>query len=123
MTATIVTQSGKDISFDGTYVDEVNIGIELVTISVDDLSPIQRLVFVFVRPSSVPDTLIMGGTTLAAAYTDGTSEFWATNGVLKITKLTDSEVGGSFDFSAKSFTTVSIEGSFSLAEGSGYSLE
>lgn len=133
MTATITTENGKEISFDGTYVDEVTIGIEMVIISVDDIPRVQRLVFSFSSPSSVPsnigifespDSVPDTSTSFAfAAYTDGNSEFWATGGELRITRLTDSEVGGSFDFSAKSFTTVSITGSFSLAEGSGYSLE
>ena len=131
MTATITTENGKKISFDGTSVNEVTIGIEMVKISVDDVPRVQRLVFVFSSPSSVPSNIGIfespdsaPDTSWAfAAYNDVAGIFEATNGVLKITKLTDSEVGGSFDFTAKSFTIVSITGSFSLAEGSEYSLE
>lgn len=127
MTATINT--GEELtSFNGTFVDEVSIGViglDITVISVDDVEKRQRIVFAFPTIASVPDTLLIG-LFLGAIWRDDLIIYEGTDGSMTISALSGTEVAGTFEFNATAIApasgTVSVVGSFDLAAGSEYSL-
>ena len=127
MTATINTGEGLR-TFNGTYVDEVSIGVvglDITAISVDDVERQQRLIFAYPTTASVPDTLQIG-TFVAALWRDDLIVYNGTNGSLIISTQSSSEISGTFKFNSTAIAPASgtalVEGSFDLAAGSGYDL-
>lgn len=126
MTATINTGEGLK-TFNGTYVDEVSIGVVgsgLTDISVDDVERQQSLAFTF-QTKAVPDTLQIG-LSVFVSYIDDLIGYAGTDGSMIISTLSSSEIAGTFKFNSTAIApasgTASVEGSFELAAGSGYDL-
>lgn len=126
MTATINTGEGLR-SFNGTYVDEVSIGVVgsgLTDISVDDVERQQSLAFIF-QTKAVPDTLQIG-LSVFVTYIGDLIGYAGTDGSMIISTLSSSEIAGTFKFNSTAIApasgTASVEGSFELAAGSGYDL-